>query len=64
LLNGQSHAFRLDPALVPGVRTIGATFSITSVPEPGTLLPAAFALVFAWIWGLRSRLAAPGRSRY
>jgi len=57
-LNGQSHAFRLDPALPPGIRTIGTAFSITSVPEPGTLLPVAFALVLAWIWGLRTRLAA------
>ena len=58
LLNGQSHAFRLDPALPPGIRTLGATFSITSVPEPGSLLPAAFALILVWIWGLRTRLAA------
>lgn len=34
LLNGQSHAFRLDPALVPGVRTIGATFPSRVFPSP------------------------------
>jgi probable HAF family extracellular repeat protein len=55
LLNGQSHAFRLDPASVPSVRT---SFSVTSVPEPGTILPAVFALVLAWIWGRRTRLPA------
>jgi probable HAF family extracellular repeat protein len=54
LLNGQSHAFRLDPAFVPGIGTIATTFSITSVPEPGTMSPATFALVLAWIWGRRA----------
>jgi len=62
LWNGQAHAFRLDPALVPGIRTIGSTFSITSVPEPGTLLPAVFALLLIWAWGRRA-LADPA-ARY
>jgi probable HAF family extracellular repeat protein len=67
LWNGQAHAFRLDPALPPGIRTfgmLGTPFSITSVPEPGTLLPAAFALILVWIWGWRTRLAPPGSARY
>ena len=58
LLNGQSHAFRLDPALVPIIRT---TFSITSIPEPGTMLPALFALVLIWAWGRRA-LATPAHA--
>jgi probable HAF family extracellular repeat protein len=55
LLNGQSHAFRLDPAFVPGTLT---TFSITSVPEPGTLWLGAFGLLLVWIWGRRIKLQA------
>jgi probable HAF family extracellular repeat protein len=55
LLNGQSHAFRLDPVFVPGTFT---TFSITSVPEPGTLWLGAFGLLLVWIWGRRIKLQA------
>jgi len=55
LLNGQSHAFRLDPAFVPGILT---TFSITSVPEPGTLRLGAFGLLLVLIWGRRIKLQA------
>jgi probable HAF family extracellular repeat protein len=55
LLNGKSHAFRLDPALVPGIRTISTTFSIASVPEPANKWVAAIGLVLVWVWtGARS----------
>lgn len=55
LLNGQSHAFLLDPALVP--HTLSFTFATASVPEPGNAWLAAIGLVLAWTWG-RTKLQA------
>jgi probable HAF family extracellular repeat protein len=45
LLNGQSHAFLLDPAL--------GALSIASVPEPGavSLTAIGLALMLVWLWG-------------
>ena len=50
LLNGQAHAFLLDPVLVHNALVF--TFATTSAPEPGNLWLAAFGLVLVWIWGL------------
>jgi probable HAF family extracellular repeat protein len=56
LLNGQSHAFLLDPVLVHNA--LAFTFGTVTVPEPGTAWLAAFGLLLVWTWGSRTRLQA------
>lgn len=56
LLNGQAHAFLLDPVFVHNALVF--SFATTSVPEPGNLWLAAFGLVLVWVWGLRVKLRA------
>lgn len=58
LLNGQSHAFVLNPipgpVLAPAV--FGAALPIARVPEPGTGWFAALGLISVWVRGWQSRL--------
>jgi len=60
LLNGQYHAFLLDPALVPHTLAFSPTLGsvMEPVPEPGNAWLAAFGLVMVWVWGRRTRLQA------
>jgi probable HAF family extracellular repeat protein len=56
LLNGQSHAFLLDPAIVHN--TLGFTFAAAPVPEPGNAWLAALGFALVWTWGRRTKLQA------
>jgi probable HAF family extracellular repeat protein len=56
LLNGQSHAFLLDPALVRN--TLAFTPLSAPLPEPGNAWLVAIGLILVWIGGLRTRLRA------
>jgi probable HAF family extracellular repeat protein len=58
LLNGQYHAFLLDPSLANTAFAFAPESLVESVPEPGTVCLGAFGLTLVWIWGLRTRLQA------
>jgi probable HAF family extracellular repeat protein len=60
LLNGQAHAFLLDPALVHAAFAFTpAPLSVLDpVPEPANAWVGAFGLILVWIWGLRTKLPA------
>jgi probable HAF family extracellular repeat protein len=54
LLNGQSHAFLLDPALVHD--TLGS--AAAPVPEPGNAWLVPLGLFLVWTWGRLTKLQA------
>jgi len=54
LLNGQPHAFQLDPASVG----TGFALSLAPIPEPGTVWFAGFGMILVWVWGWRISLWA------
>lgn len=55
LFNGQSHAFRLDPAIVRA-SLAGPLAAITGVPEPATVWLSAVGILLVLIWGRRTLL--------
>jgi probable HAF family extracellular repeat protein len=57
LLNGQAHAFLLDPTTLASTQ-VQPSFSIAAVPEPNAGLLAACGLILVWIWGWRAKLRA------
>lgn len=56
LLNGQSHAFLLDPEIVQ--TAFSRSLAITSVPEPSPAALFAIGLLLVWIWGRRTMFRA------